>query len=637
MTRISAYTRISLGLVILTIGILFSAEMLGLIPDGNKMVMAQRQAISESFAILSSRSASINDFDTIREVFHMLVERNHDILSIALRTADGGIPVVAGDHAIHWEKAPYENSTLTHVRVPIYQTNNVWGHVEISFRPVAGNGWWQWLFNSITKLVVFVLLIGFTIYRYFLKRVLKQLDPTSVVPPRVRAALDTMAEGVVFLDTRANIVLANQVFNKIIGKSQIEISGRKIDELGWEIPLENRSKQDFPWIITLHNKERQTSVPLYIHNDKGRRRTFMVNCSPIIDNNGRSRGALATFDDVTQVEMKNTQLKMMINKLEKYSKKIKQQNVELRHLATRDPLTGCLNRRSLFQIFDKEFGSSERYGHALSCIMLDIDHFKSINDNHGHAMGDEVLKGVAKAATSQLRKMDTIGRYGGEEFCVILPNTDLDNAVQAAERFRSTIEAQDFSGIKVTASLGVATTKYKYGALAPSGLIDQADKALYEAKAGGRNRVIAWKKRDSGMTPNSLEKAVPSPEASKKEKMADRKATGKTSGGDTAEVNNFLSNALREDKSFPSMAVQKDRNTAEALHLVHDNLAASSNASEFLCAHASALEDHHPVVKLNKGGERKGKVTEAKEVIDLKRRSASYAAKVLRSGANGSV
>ena len=631
MTRISAYTRISLGLVILTIGIVFSADMIGLIPDRTKMAMAQRRAISESIAVICSRSASINDIETIRETFQMLVERNTDVLSIALRTADGAIPVVAGDHATYWENAPYEKSTLNHIRVPIYQAKKVWGYVELSFQPFAGNGWWRWLFNPITQLVVFVLLVGFAVYRYFLKRVLKQLDPTSVVPPRVRAALDTMAEGVVLLDNKANIVLTNQVFNKIIGKSQTEISGRKIDDLGWEIPQGNQHKREFPWIVTLHTKERQASVPLRIRNDDGQRRTFMVNSSPIVDNNGRSRGALATFDDVTQVEVKNEQLKMAIKKLEIYSNRIKQQNKKLQYLATRDPLTSCFNRRWLFQLFDKEFGSTKRYGHPLSCIMLDIDHFKSINDNHGHAMGDEVLKGVASAATSQLRKMDTIGRYGGEEFCIILPNTDMDNAVQAAERLRSTIEAQNFSGIKVTASFGVATTNF--GAQDPSGLIDQADKALYQAKTDGRNRVVAWEKLDTNTTPIGPEKSVPSRKAETKEKKDNEKAMSKTSGRQPAEVKNLLSYALKGDQQQPATVGRQDEDTVEALKLVHANLAASARASELIRGPATAAEDNHSVVRLNKEAGWGDKASEA-ETTDLKRQSASYVAKMLQSGAS---
>ncbi|MEO5373474.1 MAG: GGDEF domain-containing protein [Alphaproteobacteria bacterium] len=165
---------------------------------------------------------------------------------------------------------------------------------------------------------------------------------------------------------------------------------------------------------------------------------------------------------------------------------------ELQYLATVDPLTGLSNRRRLMEVGDEEVSRSTRYEQPLSLLMLDIDHFKRINDSHGHAAGDEALRQFAAACREVLRRNDTIGRCGGEEFAVLLPNSDIDGAAALAERLRRRV-----AGIEVphgeicfgfTVSIGVAT-------LAPGDtgletLMARADQALYQAKTHGRNRVM---------------------------------------------------------------------------------------------------------------------------------------------------
>jgi diguanylate cyclase (GGDEF)-like protein len=211
----------------------------------------------------------------------------------------------------------------------------------------------------------------------------------------------------------------------------------------------------------------------------------MVNGAPIIDNGGRLRGALATFDDVTEMEKQNERLEKALVSLEKSRDEIRLQNQELEILATRDPLTGCLNRRRFFELYDSEWQAAHADGAPLACIMGDIDHFKSINDRYGHSVGDEVIQKVAEAIGSALRNVDLICRYGGEEFCCLLIGMGIREAAEVAERARLAVEAQSF-----TASFGVSATGF--GATDPARLVDQADKALYESKRTGRNRVTRW-------------------------------------------------------------------------------------------------------------------------------------------------
>ena len=164
---------------------------------------------------------------------------------------------------------------------------------------------------------------------------------------------------------------------------------------------------------------------------------------------------------------------------------------EIQWLATTDELTGINNRRQLFKLGRQEIERANRYGHSLSAIMLDIDNFKIINDTYGHRRGDKVLNTIAQSCLQGIREIDILGRYGGEEFAVILPETDLKEALATAERLRIGVEdlsVPTSSGvIQITISLGVAKLEAKMTDLAS--LLDAADSALYIAKQSGRNCV----------------------------------------------------------------------------------------------------------------------------------------------------
>jgi two-component system, cell cycle response regulator len=161
--------------------------------------------------------------------------------------------------------------------------------------------------------------------------------------------------------------------------------------------------------------------------------------------------------------------------------------------ASTDGLTGLPNRRRLDERAAEAIAVAERYGRSLACLMIDIDHFKLINDTYGHAAGDDVLRETARRLCSVCRSADFVGRYGGEEFTVIMPETDLDGAVAAGERIRATLSAHPVHAtgkeIWITASIGVAA--WDAGMGSPEDLYAPADRALYRAKQLGRNRVMA--------------------------------------------------------------------------------------------------------------------------------------------------
>lgn len=164
----------------------------------------------------------------------------------------------------------------------------------------------------------------------------------------------------------------------------------------------------------------------------------------------------------------------------------------LADLLTKDHLTGAVNRAHLFNLAEKEFARAHRYRQSISVLMLDADYFKLVNDRWGHPIGDEILKSIVKAAKGVLRPADTIARFGGEEFVVMLPNTNCLESSIIAERLRSSIETSsvyaDGDEIKITVSIGCASINASRSTLKQ--LLNSADSALYHAKSKGRNCVV---------------------------------------------------------------------------------------------------------------------------------------------------
>jgi two-component system, cell cycle response regulator len=202
------------------------------------------------------------------------------------------------------------------------------------------------------------------------------------------------------------------------------------------------------------------------------------------------RIALKTQDEIEQ----------LANTINGMAAKLEQSQKALRELATIDGLTGVYNRREFNRRLTVEIERSRREGHPVSLLMVDIDHFKKLNDTYGHQSGDDALRHFSALLTKEVRPGDLPARYGGEEFAVILPNADRRDVFAVAERLRTLIAAQDIEiqnnqKVKVTASLGCAT--FPVDAETEDSLMAQADAALYKAKQGGRNRVCLAKQERS--------------------------------------------------------------------------------------------------------------------------------------------
>lgn len=483
--------RLSFGLASLTLSVLFAAHSLGFIPDVQKFELEGRKTLSESVAVQACLACQHDDAASMQAIVANVVTRHDNVVSAAVRREDGKVIALAGDHNTHWKPEDTSRSTPTHVHVPIHKGKKLWGQVEIRFSELAGQTWLGWLLGPTSRLIIFCACAGFLSYTWYLKRMLQHLDPSSVIPDRVRATLDTLAEGVLVLDKDERIVLANKAFAHNTGCTAEELQGLRAPEIQWRLAGETQDQPEYPWARAIREGVCQTGALVHMDSVGEGERTFVVNSMPILGGDGRRRGALATFDDVTVLEQKNVQLEEMLGALKLSRDEIGRQNEELKQLAMRDPLTGCLNRRAFYTQFEALWSLAQARQLPLSCIMVDIDHFKSVNDTHGHSAGDQVLRDVAARLKATAREGDCVCRYGGEEFCFLLGETDLAGALVMAERVRQAILSEPCAGLKVTASLGVSALEL--GPREPRELLDQADKALYVSKRSGRNRATSFK------------------------------------------------------------------------------------------------------------------------------------------------
>ena len=220
----------------------------------------------------------------------------------------------------------------------------------------------------------------------------------------------------------------------------------------------------------------------YLCNSPTQQRWFTITVVPLYQH---GQGVIVIHQDIT--ESKQAQQSLEASQL------ILKNALELeKQLARTDPLTGVNNRRYLYELAEREFEISQRYQQPLSVLMYDIDHFKKFNDTFGHMLGDQILKIVTDTAVKELRSADTIGRYGGEEFIILLPMTNAEQAYSLAERIRTAVAATIVPTQKgdtfVTLSIGIVEKSYNVPAESVEEIFHRADEAMYAAKQGGRNR-----------------------------------------------------------------------------------------------------------------------------------------------------
>ncbi len=486
-------TRIAFALGMWAATVLLGLRLFGVLNDDVRSVLHSRVKRCDSIAFACAELINRDEIASVESLLRYHVDHSSEI--VAAKCVMNGEDIYRS--ALHddsqWKDS--QASALTCIRIPIKSKpagssglkedlSVKSGSVDITFSPPVGTGIMGFLGRKSIIVTIMASALNLLGFMFITRRCFRDLDPSKVVPDRVRSAFDTMSEMVLVLDESKRIALTNKSFGESVKLDRVQ--GQHVDSLPWVID----DSENFSGLIErmLADDLDDCSISLRMGGDAIRK--LKPNVSTITDEVGVRRGYLVSLVDITTLEEKTTALQTALGELQTSQLEIEQQNEQLTYLATRDPMTGCLNRRAFFEKTDELWKTTVRYRHPLGCVMVDVDHFKSINDNHGHAVGDDVLIKVATALRDTARETDHVCRYGGEEFCILLPHVDIDGIAVASERFRNAIAALEIDQLNVTASLGCSSVEF--GADSPATMIDQADQALYAAKENGRNRVVRF-------------------------------------------------------------------------------------------------------------------------------------------------
>jgi len=486
--------QLSLGLVSLTISLIFIAVSFGLFPNEEEAEIRQRGITSTALAVQLAVLTSRNDLATIKETIDTVVSRSPSILSIAIRDVNGKILAGSERHATFWREPPDGKSTPTQIQVPLLNDQTPAGRIELAFRPVSSGERSFGLGGTLFAFVGFMAAAGFAGCYVVLGRALRELDPSRTIPERVEAAFDTLAEGVLIIDEQERVVLANRAFAEKILKSTDRNIGFAASELPWlSSATAPMSPDDLPWRIALQDEGPVLGAEMSICDSGGKLHRLVVNAMCIVEGGETARGTIVTFNDVTTVHETNERLSASIEQLRRAQHHISEQNRRLQYLASRDALTGCLNRRTFFEQAEALLADAIARRRPFAFMMIDADHFKTVNDRFGHSAGDRVLVGLSDHLKRFCGPPHLVGRYGGEEFCIALTGLS-GTALQAiAEQIRLAVSGTTTwlpRGESVTVSIGVAVREHRRSELAQ--LVSLADEALYAAKTGGRNRVVLY-------------------------------------------------------------------------------------------------------------------------------------------------
>jgi diguanylate cyclase (GGDEF)-like protein/PAS domain S-box-containing protein len=484
MPRLKITYKMAIILATMSFGPMLAGGISGLISFEDNQTQKDRQDISRQLAAGCSSYLSNKDNNGLQKSCRAALLQVADLKSISIIRQDGMVLYASPDHNRHWTLPPSEPSNINQIRVPLDRGSKTVAELEIAFEPVT-----QSIAPSLIKWGL-LLLVGFVLnfgsFSFFLSRSLSVLDPKSAVPKRVRNTLDTIVGGVVILDSAGKMLLVNDSFAKSVGRKTDDLLGESLSQLPWR----RENNDEWPWDFALREHSQKTAVKVHLSVGSEKELSFVVNATPVLDGDERVSGALISFEDITVMESQRKDLLQALTELETSREQIRRQNEVLHELASRDGLTGALNRRALFERIESNWADRNQGDRGVITIMMDVDHFKKLNDQHGHAAGDGVLKQLVKAVTKLIGNSATLARYGGEEFCVTMELSTVEEGIAMAERIRAGIQEQLADPYKVTASIGVSSSIF--GAPSLQLLIEQSDRALYAAKHGGRNAVRCW-------------------------------------------------------------------------------------------------------------------------------------------------
>lgn len=493
MKRPSPLVQMTMALVALASTLVILGSLfLDTMPDRGAQQRAVRKAVGEALAVQLAEMLRRDDPREIEKAMTLIVERTDGLRSVGVRRADGTLVLGTAAHPKSWQLGDEDASRPEQVTVPLSAQGQRWGRVEMAFAADDTHPLLAFFKEPLVQMLMFLGVAGWLVFGLYMRRALQHLDPASVVPERVQGAFDAMAEGVVVLDSRSRVMLSNKAFRALHPQLAEVPTGSSLAALPWLSLCLPEDAAQHPWARAMAERTPNAGTALEAgHGDD--KRQLVLNAAPISDAGGAVRGCMVTVNDMSALHRANEALRDAMTALAGSKQEVEQKNLELERLATRDPLTGALNRRAFHAAFDNVLREAVRTAGSLTCLMVDIDHFKNINDSHGHGVGDRVIQEVARKLQESVRGTDLLCRWGGEEFCVVVSGLDAAASAEFAERVRMRIEREcgaavrEVSGLRVTASVGVEMLSRQ--AETTAALIDRADQALYRAKRGGRNRV----------------------------------------------------------------------------------------------------------------------------------------------------
>lgn len=295
--RVPVRARIAIGQVLLLVAVLLLAVALGLFPNERRAILAGRSKLCEAVAVQSSQYLQNGQLAALRASFEPMLRRDADVRFATICRLDGSLVVQVGENQ--------RSTTGSDITVPIWSGKRKWGSLRVSFRPLSTDGTLGALRSGELRVIAFAAAVCLVLYWLYLRRMLQRLDPSQVVPARVRSALDTLAEGLLVLDGQGRIVLANQSLAALVGKSPDVLIGIDVTHLPWE----SAANTTPPWQAVIESGKASRGVLMYLRDAESVLRTFSVNCSPVNGEDGISRGVLMSLDDVTQLQKNDAEMR----------------------------------------------------------------------------------------------------------------------------------------------------------------------------------------------------------------------------------------------------------------------------------------------------------------------------------------
>jgi diguanylate cyclase (GGDEF)-like protein/PAS domain S-box-containing protein len=303
-------------------------------------------------------------------------------------------------------------------------------------------------------------------------------------------AVEQNPASIVITDTEGRIEYVNPRFSQVTGYSLEEAVAQNPRILKTDLTPKETHRNLWQTVTAGQNWQGE-----FINRKKNGEIYYeLASISPILDRHGKITHYVAVKENITERKESQLQLQKINEQLESQVQENLELQAILREQAIRDTLTGLHNRRYLDEALERELARAGREKYTISCMMLDIDHFKHFNDTYGHAAGDTVLVALARLFTARIRQGDMACRYGGEEFIIIMPRADEKDALRRADEIRQNFSALriPYTGIYLSATISIGLALYPQHGSNMGAVIKAADAALYQAKQSGRNCVRVW-------------------------------------------------------------------------------------------------------------------------------------------------